>query len=149
VVLVGPLSTVAAVLAAGVVPDGIAPRGVVSAVAVLAAVVAVWLLVRWWWLRLVVTDQRFMRASGLLRRRIRTWPITVADSRVRYVRWPVARLLGYGSMAFYPVGQSVALRLRFVPRPYRIYIQLTELMVGRRPAEEPGVGRFEGEGSGP
>jgi len=121
-VLVGPLITVVVVLAAGVVPDGMAPRGMVPAVAVLAVVVAAWRLARWWRLRLVVTSHRFMRASGLLRWRIRTWPITVAYSRVRYVRGPVGQLLGYGSMAFYPDGRSLALRLRFVPRPNLILL---------------------------
>jgi len=94
-------------------------------------IVALWALgvARWWSERLVATDQRVIRISGLVWRRAVSHPLPeVGAGRVRYVRGPLGLLLGYGTISLLPPERDMSLRLRLVPFPEKIYIQLLEII---------------------
>lgn len=102
---------------------------------VLVAVLRLGFVVAEWWVeRFVVTDMRVILTSGIITRRVAMMPLgKVTD--MTYERSVLGQMLGYGVFVVESAGQDQALsRVDFLPRPDRLYIQVAELLFGKRPA---------------
>lgn len=88
----------------------------------------------WWVERFVVTDQRVILTSGIITRRVAMMPLgKVTD--MTYERSVLGQMLGYGVFIVESAGQDQALsRVDYLPRPDRLYIQVAELLFGKRPS---------------
>jgi uncharacterized membrane protein YdbT with pleckstrin-like domain len=106
---------------------------------------AIWLLLvailrygfvvaEWWVERFVVTDMRVILTSGIITRRVAMMPLgKVTD--MTYERSVMGQMLGYGVFIVESAGQDQALsRVDYLPRPDRLYIQVAELLFGKRPS---------------
>ena len=93
-------------------------------------------LFEWWDEKLVVTDKRFVLASGVFTTRIAMMPIgKVTD--LTYERTALGRLFGYGTVVVESAGQFPAFnRLEPLPQPERMYDAISELVFGDKQAQE-------------
>ena len=109
--------------------------GLVTRLAWLAALAAVgrlaWRLMQWNVDRFVVTDQRVMLVTGVSTRRVAMLPLRrVTD--MTYQRSPMGWVFGYGEFIMESAGEAQGLhRIRWVPAPDRLYLEISELMFGR------------------
>jgi hypothetical protein len=91
----------------------------------------------WFVERFVVTDMRVIMTSGIITRKVAMMPL-VKVTDMTYERSVLGQLLGYGVFIVESAGQDQALsRVNFLPRPDRLYIQVAELLFGKRPAQDP------------
>jgi membrane protein YdbS with pleckstrin-like domain len=93
-------------------------------------------LFEWWDEKLVVTDKRFVLASGVFTTKIAMMPLgKVTD--LTYERTALGRLLGYGTVVVESAGQFQAFnRLEHLPQPERMYDAISELVFGDKQAQE-------------
>ncbi len=90
----------------------------------------------WFVGRFVVTDMRVIMTSGIITRKVAMMPL-VKVTDMTYERSVLGQLLGYGVFVVESAGQDQALsRVNFLPRPDRLYIQVAELLFGKRPAQD-------------
>jgi len=90
----------------------------------------------WFVERFVVTDMRVIMTSGIITRKVAMMPL-VKVTDMTYERSVLGQLLGYGVFIVESAGQDQALsRVNFLPRPDRLYIQVAELLFGKRPAQD-------------
>ncbi|HSV66067.1 MAG TPA: PH domain-containing protein [Mycobacteriales bacterium] len=90
----------------------------------------------WYVERFVVTDQRVIMTSGIITRKVAMMPLAKVTD-MTYERSVVGQMLGYGVFIVESAGQDQALsRIDYLPRPDRLYIQVAELLFGKRPAPE-------------
>jgi uncharacterized membrane protein YdbT with pleckstrin-like domain len=90
----------------------------------------------WFVERFVVTDMRVIMTSGIVTRKVAMMPL-VKVTDMTYERSVMGQILGYGEFIVESAGQDQALsRVPFLPRPDRLYIQVAELLFGKRPASE-------------
>src|SRR5215813_9276209 len=90
----------------------------------------------WYVERFVVTDMRVIMTSGIITRKVAMMPL-VKVTDMTYARSAMGQLLGYGEFIVESAGQDQALsRVPFLPRPDRLYIQVAELLFGKRPASD-------------
>jgi len=90
----------------------------------------------WFVERFVVTDMRVIITSGIITRKVAMMPL-VKVTDMTYERSVLGQMLGYGTFIVESAGQDQALsRINFLPRPDRLYIQVAELLFGKRPSAE-------------
>lgn len=90
----------------------------------------------WFVERFVVTDMRVIMTSGIVTRKVAMMPL-VKVTDMTYERSVMGQILGYGEFIVESAGQDQALsRVPFLPRPDRLYIQVAELLFGKRPASD-------------
>src|SRR5215468_369255 len=90
----------------------------------------------WFVERFVVTDMRMIMISGIVTRKVAMMPL-VKVTDMTYERSVMGQILGYGEFIVESAGQDQALsRVSFLPRPDRLYIQVAELLFGKRPASD-------------
>jgi membrane protein YdbS with pleckstrin-like domain len=128
---------------------GLAVAGLLSTIARLsgAILLVIWLawlilLIRllyaiYVWLEdyFVVTSQRLLLATGVIRKSVNMMPLTkVTDMRVE--RSAMGRLLGYGTFIVESAGQDQALRkIDHLPYPEQLYLEVCGLIF-----KDPGTG---------
>jgi uncharacterized membrane protein YdbT with pleckstrin-like domain len=92
----------------------------------------------WFVERFVVTDMRVIMTSGIVTRKVAMMPL-VKVTDMTYERSVMGQVLGYGEFIVESAGQDQALsRVPFLPRPDRLYIQVAELLFGKRPSSDAG-----------
>ena len=92
----------------------------------------------WFVERFVVTDMRVIMTSGIITRKVAMMPL-VKVTDMTYERSVMGQILGYGEFIVESAGQDQALsRVPFLPRPDRLYIQIAELLFGKRPSADSG-----------
>jgi hypothetical protein len=89
-----------------------------------------WVIIDWWVEKFIVTDKRVLLVTGIAYRKVAIMPlIKVTD--LTYNRSSLGMLLGYGEFVVESAGQDQALsRVNFIPRPEKLYIQMSELLFG-------------------
>lgn len=99
---------------------------VLSVVALVARVL--WQVTRWYADRFAVTSARVLLVTGLLNRQVSMLPLRKLTD-MSYRRSPLGWLLGYGEFVMESAGEAQALRrIRFLPHPDVLYLQLSELL---------------------
>lgn len=93
-----------------------------------------WRLLEWSLDWFVVTDRRFLLATGVLNRQVGMMPLTrVTD--MRYKRTLLGRMLGYGEFVLESAGQDQALHhIDYLPESDRLYVDVCELLFGQKPS---------------
>ncbi|HEX5403671.1 MAG TPA: PH domain-containing protein [Pseudonocardiaceae bacterium] len=92
-------------------------------------------LYEWWDELLVVTDKRFVLATGVFTTRIAMMPLTKVTD-LTYERSAAGRLFGYGTIVVESAGQIQAFnRIDHLPEPERIYDAISELVFGDKQAQ--------------
>jgi uncharacterized membrane protein YdbT with pleckstrin-like domain len=110
------------------VPGAGAVRSLVGLAIVALVVRTVWKLARWNVDRFIVTDARVLLVSGLANRRVSMLPLRKLTD-MSYRRTSLGWMLGYGEFVMESAGEAQALhRVRFLPHPDRLYLQLSELL---------------------
>lgn len=93
-----------------------------------------WKVYDWYVERVMITDKRILKASGVITRSVQTMPLTKVTD-LTYKRDPLGRLLGYGEFVVESAGQDQALsNIKYLPRPDRLYLTLCDMMFGGAPA---------------
>jgi hypothetical protein len=111
-----------------------AGTGLLETVAVYFSVFVVirwaWIMVDWWAEKFLVTDKRVLLVTGIFYRKVAIMPlIKVTD--LTYNRSAAGMTFGYGEFVFESAGQDQALsRITFIPKPEKLYIQMSELLFG-------------------
>jgi membrane protein YdbS with pleckstrin-like domain len=111
--------------------------GGVGFLRMLAVYFTIFVIVRWVWSffdwyveKLVVTDKRVLLITGIVTRKVAIMPL-VKVTDLTFNRSATGLLLGYGQFVVETAGQDQALSsIDFVPRPERLYIQISELLFG-------------------
>jgi hypothetical protein len=95
-----------------------------------------WKLYEWWDELLVVTDKRFVLATGVFTTRIAMMPLTKVTD-LTYERSASGRMFGYGTVVVESAGQFQAFnRIDHLPEPELIYDAISELVFGDKQAQE-------------
>ena len=97
----------------------------------------VFVVVRWMWIlgdwyveKLVVTDKRVLLVTGIVTRKVAIMPL-VKVTDLTFNRSATGLMLGYGQFVVETAGQDQALsHIDFVPKPEKLYIQISELLFG-------------------
>lgn len=85
---------------------------------------------RWSTERLLVTDQRIVEVSGLIAKRVSSWPYARIHD-LGYRRSIPGRLLGYGSLSIETTAPEAPVRvLERVPQPDGFYRDVMEVIMG-------------------
>jgi len=89
-----------------------------------------WIIADWWVEKFIVTDKRVLLVTGIAYRKVAIMPlIKVTD--LTYNRSPMGMTLGYGEFVVESAGQDQALsKINFIPKPEKLYIQMSELLFG-------------------
>lgn len=89
-----------------------------------------WIIADWWVEKFIVTDKRVLLVTGIAYRKVAIMPlIKVTD--LTYNRSPTGLMFGYGEFVVESAGQDQALsNIKFIPRPEKLYIQMSELLFG-------------------
>lgn len=89
----------------------------------------------WWFERIVVTDKRFLLTRGVFTTNVAMMPITKVTD-LTYERSLAGRSLGYGTLVIESAGQIQALnRIEYMPQPEEIYDAISELVFGDKQAQ--------------
>ena len=89
-----------------------------------------WTFVDWYVEKLVVTDKRLLLLNGIVSRNVAIMPL-VKVTDLTFHRSATGLMLGYGRFVVESAGQDQALStIDFVPRPEKLYIQISELLFG-------------------
>jgi hypothetical protein len=112
-------------------------RGLVLVIWLLWGVLFVrqgWKVAIWWRRYFVVTENRLMLVTRLLFTNVEMMPLAkVTDLRLRESIF--GRVLGYGEFIIESAGPEQALRrIRFVPHPPQIYLEILSLTFPEKPA---------------
>jgi hypothetical protein len=87
-----------------------------------------WKVARWQADRFIVTSARVLMVTGLVTRQVSMLPLRKLTD-MSYRRSSLGMLLGYGEFVMESAGEAQALRrIRFLPRPDVLYLQLSELL---------------------
>ncbi|HYT10991.1 MAG TPA: PH domain-containing protein, partial [Mycobacteriales bacterium] len=111
--------------------------GSVGFLRMLAVYFTIFVVVRWIWSffdwyveKLIVTDKRVLLITGIVTRKVAIMPL-VKVTDLTFNRSSTGLLLGYGQFVVETAGQDQALSsIDYVPRPERLYIQISELLFG-------------------
>lgn len=96
-----------------------------------------WLAFDWSVERVMISDKRILKVSGILTRKVETMPLAKVTD-LTYRRDLAGRMLGYGAFIVESAGQEQALRqIDYLPRPDRLYLTLCDMMFGGAPAPTP------------
>lgn len=91
-----------------------------------------WRLLEWSMDWFVITDRRFMLATGVLNRQVGMMPLSKVTD-MRYERTLLGRTLGYGKFVLESAGQDQALStIDYIPEPDHLYVQVCELLFGEK-----------------
>ena len=83
----------------------------------------------------VVTSQRLLLATGVIRKSVNMMPLTKVTD-MRFERSAMGRLLGYGTFIVESAGQDQALRkIDHLPYPEQLYLEVCGLIF-----KDPGAG---------
>ena len=94
-----------------------------------------YVVMEWWVERLVVTDKRFVRTTGVFTTKVLMMPISKVTD-LTYERTVGGRMFGYGTLIVESAGQIQALnRLEFLPDPEEVYDAISELTFGDKKAQ--------------
>jgi uncharacterized membrane protein YdbT with pleckstrin-like domain len=94
-----------------------------------------YLVLIWWVERIVVTDKRMMKTTGIITTKVLMMPITKVTD-LTYERPFVGRILGYGTMIVESAGQIQALnKLEYLPKAEQVYDAISELVFGDKEAQ--------------
>jgi Bacterial PH domain len=89
-----------------------------------------WIFIDWYVEKLVVTDKRLLLLTGIVSRNVAIMPL-VKVTDLTFHRSATGLMLGYGKFVVESAGQDQALgTIDFVPRPEKLYIQISELLFG-------------------
>jgi uncharacterized membrane protein YdbT with pleckstrin-like domain len=92
-------------------------------------------VIEWWVERIVVTDKRFMIASGVFDSKLAMMPVTKVTD-LTYERTVLGRMFGFGTLVVESAGQIQALnRIEFLPYPEEVYDAISELVFGDKKAQ--------------
>jgi uncharacterized membrane protein YdbT with pleckstrin-like domain len=85
-------------------------------------------VIEWGETYFVVTSQRFLLATGLIRRQVKMMPLAkVTDMSFERSAW--GRILGYGEFILESAGQNQALdRVNHLPYPEQLYLEVCGLI---------------------
>lgn len=89
-----------------------------------------------WWLELIIlTDKRFLLATGIVVRKISMMPIgKVTD--LSFVRSVGGQILGYGTLRVESAGQKQDLeKIEYLPQPEAVFDAISELIFGDKGAK--------------
>jgi hypothetical protein len=130
----GTLALLGGLAALGLLTDpdttGDALDQICGAVAVLLLLRFLLRLRRWSSERLLVTDQRIVEASGLIAKRVSSWPYARIHD-LDYRRSIPGRLLGYGSLTIETTAPDAPVKvLERVPDPDGFYRDVMEVIMG-------------------
>ena len=130
----GTLALLGGLAALGFLTDpattGDAVDQVCGAAAVLVLLRFMVRLRRWSTDRLLVTDQRIVEVSGLIAKRVSSWPYARIHD-LGYRRSIPGRLLGYGSLSIETTAPEAPVRvLERVPQPDGFYRDVMEVIMG-------------------
>jgi hypothetical protein len=103
----------------------------------LAIYFCVFVVIRWAWIigdwyveRFIVTDKRVLLITGIVTRKVAIMPL-VKVTDLTFNRSALGQMLGYGEFVVESAGQDQALsRITFIPKPEKLYIQMSELLFG-------------------
>ncbi|HVQ96819.1 MAG TPA: PH domain-containing protein [Mycobacteriales bacterium] len=103
----------------------------------LAIYFTVFVVVRWAWIigdwyveRFIVTDKRVLLVTGIVTRKVAIMPL-VKVTDLTFNRSALGQMLGYGEFVVESAGQDQALsKISFIPKPEKLYIQVSELLFG-------------------
>jgi uncharacterized membrane protein YdbT with pleckstrin-like domain len=96
-----------------------------------------WKVARWHVDRFALTTARVLLVTGLVSRQVSMLPLRKLTD-MSYRRSPFGLLLNYGEFVMESAGEAQALRrVRFLPRPEVLYLQLSELLVATEGALTP------------
>ena len=88
--------------------------------------------IQWFAERIVITDKRVMRSTGLLNFKLGMMPLSKVTD-LSFDRNLAGRMLGYGTLIVESAGQDQAFReIDYLPRPEEIYEALSELVFGEK-----------------
>ena len=89
-----------------------------------------WIMGDWYFEKFIVTDKRVLLINGIVSRKVAIMPL-VKVTDLTYNRSATGLLLGYGEFVVESAGQDQALsRINFMPKPEKLYIQISELLFG-------------------
>ncbi|HKR50765.1 MAG TPA: PH domain-containing protein [Pseudonocardiaceae bacterium] len=107
--------------------------------AVAAVVRLVWHVLEWWFELIIVTNKRFMIASGLVVTKMSIMPITKVTD-MSYLRTVGGRLLGYGTLRVESAGQKQDLEwVNYLPKPEATFDAISELIFGEKKEARSGM----------
>jgi membrane protein YdbS with pleckstrin-like domain len=103
----------------------------------LAIYFTVFVVIRWAWIigdwyveRFIVTDKRVLLVTGIVTRKVAIMPL-VKVTDLTFNRSALGQMLGYGEFVVESAGQDQALsKISFIPKPEKLYIQVSELLFG-------------------
>lgn len=94
-----------------------------------------YVVLMWWVERIVVTDKRMMKTTGIINTKVLMMPITKVTD-LTYERPFMGRILGYGTMIVESAGQIQALnRLEYLPKAEQVYDAISQLVFGDKEAQ--------------
>ncbi|HEX2130570.1 MAG TPA: PH domain-containing protein [Actinophytocola sp.] len=94
-----------------------------------------YVVLMWWVERIVVTDKRMMKTTGIINTKVLMMPITKVTD-LTYERPLMGRILGYGTMIVESAGQIQALnRLEHLPKAEQVYDAISQLVFGDKDAQ--------------
>lgn len=103
-------------------------RGLIGLAIVVLVCRASWKVARWNVDRFVITSARVLMVTGLLNRQVSMLPLRKLTD-MSYRRSSLGMLLGYGEFVMESAGEAQGLRrVRFLPQPDTLYLQLSELL---------------------
>jgi Bacterial PH domain len=89
-----------------------------------------WIMADWWVEKFIVTDKRVLLVTGIAYRKVAIMPL-VKVTDLTFNRSPTGMMLGYGEFVVESAGQDQALsKIQYIPRPEKLYIQMSELLFG-------------------
>ncbi len=109
-------------------PQGWLIQNLLWYVALIVVLRFAWVVLSWWVERIVVTDQRILKTSGLLTIKVQMMPISKVTD-LTYQMTLTGRMLGYGAVIVESAGQIQALNyIDYLPRPQQVYDAISLLV---------------------
>ncbi len=99
----------------------------------------IWKALEWWVELIIITNKRFMIASGLIVTKMSMMPIgKVTD--MSYLRTAWGRVLGYGTLRVESAGQKQDLEwVNYLPKPEATFDAISELIFGEKKEARTGM----------
>jgi len=133
--IVQPIAVFVAALLGAIGVDVFSPpeagglRAVFWVVALGAFAFMSWYLTIWLGEYFIVTNKRVMKTTGVINKRVQTLPLgKVVD--FTYDQDLQGRILGYGRFNMESAGDHPLGRVKYVPRPMRTYLEISNLLFG-------------------
>lgn len=126
-----------AIMVSRLLPSGLAlARDIVWYGGLLAVLRLAYKLYQWWDEILVVTDKRFVLASGVFTTKIAMMPLAKVTD-LTYERTAGGRMFGYGALVIESAGRFQAFnRIDHLPRPELVYDAISQLVFGAEQSRE-------------